>query len=491
MFYLPGRLRIYVKGLYGNGKFAERINQCLTGMKGIKKAAANQYTGNLLVFFSEEDISISYIEKEIHEIMSEMDSDESEPEQNLKYNQSEINNPAIIENIKRVYNKLIPLVFAACSIFFIVSGNLLVPLSVLVLVHPYMVYLSAYITLRSAAANAYLSGIFINSPARLELAAEADTIVFDSTGLLTSGKYEVSDIITSSRTSRNRILLLAASCCRNSEDPIAKSLVEEAAKRNLELMGVSNAKVCTEKGISCNIDNKHVQIGSRKQFAEKDIFTGTHIINERKLKHFGQYPVFVAYDHKIIGLIALQSVIEKGCIPAIEAMREAGIEDIRIISEENEEIVKNIALAAGIESYEANLNLESKMERIAELADEGRIVGLIRSEFLDYEPMQASAICIAFFGPNSDLDSEYSDFVIFDNDLRIIPQMIGLSKFTREVVLQNCIISLGLDAIGVILVLTNAITPYMALLYKLANNLVVMLNARKPVNYKINNLISG
>lgn len=484
-FILPGRLRIFIIGLNGNRKFAERIDHCLSGTKGIGKVTANQYTGNVLVYFKEEYIDISSIEKRIDELRHEIDSEGVEI---FKHTRGVNNRYQVYEqlekNIKRVYGKLVPAALAVSLISCIVSGNFLLPLSVLVMVHPYMIYRSVKVALRSAAANAYKNGIIINRPSKLETAGKVDTIVFHNISLLTAGNCKVSNIIPTGRNSENRILMLAASCACTREDPIAKALIDEAANRNLEIKQVSNFKVCMDRGITCKIDGKEVLVGNKKQLAERNLFTESHLLNERKLKHLGQYPIFVTYNHKIIGIIGFHYVINKNSIPAIEAMRETGIDTIKIMTEENEEIVKNIALEAGIESCEVNLQPESKMKKIAELKSEGKTIALIQDGFHDCLPVQTEMINITFSNTNRSLIHKCSDFVIINGDLRSIPRIIDLGKYTEEVILQNGIISLGLDAIGTLLLLTNYITPYTALLYKFVNGFIVLLNARKPIKYK-------
>lgn len=482
MFILPGRLRIYVKGLTGNNEFADKIAHFLSCKKGIKKVSANQYTGNVLVFFREDFIDVSYIEKLIYGINSKIDCTSLEVDLNSTSLPIKKGFPDIEKKIKSIYNKLIPIVFTFSSISFIASGNPLVPLSALVLVCPYMIYLSTQVTLRSAVAIAYLNGININNPSKLEIASKIDTLVFDNTALLTTDKCKVSNIISSGSYSENRILMLAASCGQNIDDPIFKALVEEASNRNLELKHASNVRVCEKRGISCIIGNKGFNIGNKKQFNGKNLFTVNHLINERKLKHFGQYPVFVEYNHKIIGVIGFLYAIDKNCILAIEAVRETGIENIKIVSEENEELVKYIALKVGIDSYDANLQYESKLEKIAELKCEGKIIALVQNGLHNCEPNQFADIGITMTKTNS----EYFDFVIANDDLMAVSQIINISKHARAIISQNCIISIGLDAIGIILVLTNSITPYSALLYKFINSFIVLLNASKPVKYQTN-----
>ena len=127
---------------------------------------------------------------------------------------------------------------------------------------------------------------------------------------------------------------------------------------------------------------------------------------------------------------------------------------------------------------------------MVELNAQGRKIALISKGVNCCSQIQISDVAIIFSNTNVDLKHECWDFTITNNDLSLIPKIIELSKYTKEVIWQNCIISSGLDAIGMILLLTKAITPYSALLYKFANSIIVLLNARKPVNYRFNNLVS-
>ncbi len=480
MFILPGRLRISIKGLRGNAKFAERINGRLSDTAGIEHAAASRHTGNVLVFFYKEQIDAAAIKRLIYEAAHPADA--ALPE--AVRHPADIGNLQAVRNVDRVYSKAVPIVIAASSFFFAASANLLAPLAILALIHPYMVYLSSRITLRSAAAAAESKGIRIIEPSKLETAADTDIVVFDGTGLLTGGSCKVEAIVPAGRYSENRVVALAASCWQNRDEPLAKALLEEASHRRLELKEASNMRIGRDGRTTCSIDGKEVLIGNKRQLSGKNLIGGMNPVSERRLRQSGQYPVYVALNRKIIGLIGFTCSVDDSSIRAVEALRETGVEEIALISEESPEAMGNIAFEAGIDSCSSDLSLEDMAESVSDFKACGKRVAIITGRHCNI-PGNAADIVISFSDAHDSPAERKPDFVITQKDLRLAPELINLGKYSREVVLQNCIISLGADAIGVIAVFAGILTPYWAVFYKLASSIIVLLNASRPAYYKI------
>lgn len=480
MFILPGRLRISIKGLYGNAGFAERINGRLSATAGIQHAAASRHTGNVLVFFNKEQIGAAAVKRLIYEAAHPADAALIEA---VRY-PADIGRLQAVKNVDRVYNKAVPIVFAASSFFFAASASLLAPLAILALIHPYMVYLSSRITLRSAAAAAESKGIRIIEPSKLETAAETDVAVFDGTGLLTGGSCKVEAIVPAGGYSENRVVALAASCWQNRDEPLAKALLEAASRRRLELTKASNISIGRDGRAACSIDGKEVLVGNKRQLSGKSLIGGMNPVSERRLRQSGQYPVYVALNRKIIGLIGFTCSVDDNSIRAVEALRETGVEEIVLLSEESPEAVENIAFEAGLDSCSADLPPEDMAESVSDFQACGKRVAVITDRHCSI-PGNAADIVISFSDARGGPAGRKPDFVITQRDLRLVPELMDLGKYSREIVLQNCILSLGADAIGVISVFAGILTPYWAVFYKLASSIIVLLNASRPAYYKI------
>lgn len=488
MFVLPGRLRIRIRGLVGNRRLEESIRDSLSGCKGIRSVAANRYTGNVLVLFEEKRITAPAIERLIGEAGQTTAPVVRTAGQNLarspvRRNGADTKGPFGLA--AGLFRKLTPIVFGVSSVFFIARGDFLTPLAVLALMDPGADKRTARAALRLASANASSSGTAVNNPAALGTAGRANAVVFDNTGLITAGPYRVTSVIPSGKNGESRILMLAASCGQNAGSPIGDALAEEAAGRKIELKKASAVAMSNQRGMSCLIDGQEVLVGSRHQLAEKIPLDGSHLIKEKKLQHLGQYPVFVAFNHKAIGAVGFCRAVDERSVPAIEAMRAAGVGTVKIITEENEDMVRPIAFDAGIESFEAGLSPEVKIQRIAALKEGGGAVALVRDGWGECRPGQAADITIAVLDSDSGPACRSADFVITDGDLLRIARLVELGKYTEEVSAQNRILSLGLGAIGVILLLAGRMAPYAALLYKFANSCIVWLNTSKIRKYKM------
>ncbi|MBC8062211.1 MAG: cation-translocating P-type ATPase [Clostridiaceae bacterium] len=506
MFVLPGRLRIYIKGLNGNSKLAENIIRGLLIANGIKKVLANQYTGKVLVTFNEECINILNIKKLIFDAVTRNEHDEAylPAEKGITaLKQRKLTTAALLEkpkymagsiffpkskshqiqnNTNLIY-KIAPLIFTVASIYFAISGKFLAALSVIVLISTYTIYPISLLSLRAAARNALSRGITINNPAALEIVKNVDTIVFENIDVLVRDNYSVSKIIPTGVVSEKRVLMLAAACANKNENPMAAAFLKEAVIRNINPLSASNIHFSSHNEISFIVNGKEVIIGNKNQFEARDIFTGSHFEDEKKMLNLGQYPVYVAYDNKNIGIIGLQFDLGQRCISAIEAIRETGIEHIEIFSHHEEIMVRNIAYELGIEHYYANLQFEEKKARISNLKKQGRFIALICDAISNGEHNHSPAIGMVILNSDGISVDNYWDYVITNGDLNSISKIITLEKYTSEVIMQNYIFSLGFDTITLLLLLTNSITPYWALVYKLVSSVIVIVNANKPEKF--------
>jgi len=162
-------------------------------------------------------------------------------------------------------------------------------------------------------------GILIKNAESLEKLAAIDTIVFDKTGTITKGSPEISDIvILAQEKNENDILQIAASAEKMSEHPLARSIVEEAQKRQITLKDGKNFLATEGLGIQVTIDNVAVRVRkpNQKEFENKKI---------QSLQKQGKTVVIVEIDNKNIGLIALSDVVKEDVKKTISELRKKNI----------------------------------------------------------------------------------------------------------------------------------------------------------------------
>ena len=386
------------------------------------------------------------------------------------------------------YHKMMPFTVFASFISFAVTRDPMMLLSVLLVACPKPAYTATPMALRTAIMNAYANGILIKRPRSIEDISKLNKVVFDKTGTLTTGKPKVRDIIKIGNIDEERILSIAASCERENRHPIATAIRTEAEGRGIQLLDVTDLEYLIGKGVKGKLDGKLVLIGNKKMMTHYHVSMADFKTKEKKLKHFGQSPVYVVDDHRVIGLIGIQDILKKDGLSSVERIRELGISHIEIISGDESEIVNQIGLEIGADMYQGNMLPEDKIKWISKLRDRGEVVAMVGDGINDCPALSKADIGIAITDRGNHDAAICADIVITNGSMHSIPSIIDLGKHTMENIYQNHTLSIGMNTIGIILALTKTIGPFTASLYNDIHTLFIMINSMRPIRYKMNYL---
>jgi len=285
-------------------------------------------------------------------------------------------------------------------------------------------------------------GILIRDAASLEIAQKINAVVLDKTGTLTQGKPAVTDIRLTQNSnvkSQNEILQLAASLENKSEHPLGRAIVEAAAKENSSLLEVTDFEAIPGKGIKgdLNIEGKKISaaVGSRELIKFLNIAADDLEKQMQNLENDGKTVMIVISDFKPIGLIAVADVLKKETKEAIESLKKEKLE-IWMLTGDNERTAKAIAKQIGIENIMAQVLPQNKSFKIQELQKQGKKVAMVGDGINDAPALAQSDIGVAM-GEGTDIAMESANITLMRGDLRLIPEIIKLSRKTMKIVKQN------------------------------------------------------
>ncbi|OQX21777.1 MAG: hypothetical protein BWK75_02425, partial [Candidatus Altiarchaeales archaeon A3] len=200
---------------------------------------------------------------------------------------------------------------------------LMVFISVLIIACPCALGLATPTAVMMGTGLAAQKGILIKSSKALEIAKDVNVIVFDKTGTLTKGEPTITDVVEISN-SKLDILQIAASVEKNSEHPLAQSVVNKAKEENFQLCEVKNFLNIPGYGVSAELENKKVLFGTRKLMINNQIDPS---IAEEKLialEKQGKTVMILALEGKIIGLIAVADTLKKYSKETVEMLHQMG-----------------------------------------------------------------------------------------------------------------------------------------------------------------------
>ncbi|TCD48942.1 cadmium-translocating P-type ATPase [Chlorobium sp. N1] len=273
------------------------------------------------------------------------------------------------------------------------------------------------------------NGILIRNAEALEKLAVADTVVFDKTGTVTTGRPAVTDIVAlDTGTAASRILQLAASVERLSEHPLAGAIVEAAERDGTELLECSQFRSEEGLGVSALVEGREVRV--RKPTAGESARPEAAALLEE-----GKTVAVLEREGRAIAILALADTIKENARSAVEALKRQGIQTV-MITGDRAETAEHIAREAGIDTVISGVLPAGKAERIANLQQEGRTVAMVGDGINDAPALAVADAGIAM-ATGTDIAIAAAGVTILKGDVGKVPLAIGLSRATLRVVKRN------------------------------------------------------
>jgi Cd2+/Zn2+-exporting ATPase len=360
----------------------------------------------------------------------------------------------------------------------------------LVVASPCALMASIMPTLLSGIANGARQGILFKTGAQLEMISRVRAIAFDKTGTLTSGHLQVVQIIPAIGQSENRVLQIAAALESYSEHPIGQAIVQAAQQRQLKLPPVANVKAEIGQGISGEVEGKLILVGkvafvnnvgagledslSGKQIASKQNPPSSNLLEKpitsqqnppsstnevltthaHQLEAEGQTVIWVASEGALLGIIAIADTIRPTAAATIKRLKQLGIEQIVMLTGDNQRTADSVAQQLGIDQVYASLLPEDKVRVIQHLHRQYQTVAMVGDGINDAPALAQASVGIAMGGAGSDVALETADIVLMTDRLEKLEQAIVLGRRSQRIVKQN--ITFALSFI-VLLLFTNFI----------------------------------
>ena len=308
-------------------------------------------------------------------------------------------------------------------------------------------------------------GILIKSGEALEQAKKLDTIIFDKTGTLTLGKPEVADVLLSPNAllDANYLLVLAGSLEKQSEHPLAQSVVSEAKKRSLRFESVSSFEALPGFGVQGKINNKNILLGNINLMQEQNVDFSSMSDDLEKLTRQGKTPMILSVDGKIEGLITTTDKLKPYAKECVYHLKRMGLKVI-MVTGDNKITAQAVARQLDIEDVIAEVMPSGKRDEIKKLLAEGHKVGMVGDGVNDAPALAESTVGIAL-GSGTDVAMEASDITLVNSDLRAVPQAIELSRKTLAKIRQNLFWAFFYNVLG-IPIAAGVLYPFYGVLLK-------------------------
>ncbi|WP_195854423.1 heavy metal translocating P-type ATPase [Aerococcus tenax] len=315
---------------------------------------------------------------------------------------------------------------------------------VLVVASPCPLIIAAPVAIVGGMSNSSRNGIVMKSGTSLEKLDQVKTAAFDKTGTITQGSLAVDDIEVQAGFEADHILHYAASAEQSSTHVLARSLVDAAHDKGLDLSPVNHLEEVTAAGVQGQVDSKEVKVG-------KADFVGAEKITD------GKTNVYVAIDGAYAGRITFNDQIRPEAPATVQELESLDLKRIIMLTGDDENIAQRIAHSAGIEEVHANLLPEDKINLLKDLREESRPVMMVGDGVNDAPALTVADIGIAMGAHGSTAASESADAVILKDDLSKVAQAVKIAKHTLKVAKQAVVFGIVTSIILMLIASTGVI----------------------------------
>ena len=327
---------------------------------------------------------------------------------------------------------------------------------------PCALVISIPITLVATLGTGARNGVLIKGGVYVEELDKVRVVALDKTGTITSGQPQVTDALSLDADGMAEAdwLALAAGVESRSEHPLARAVVRYAEDRGITPADTDGFQALSGAGAQASWNGGKVFIGSPALFQERlGLSMDGVAARVEQLQQAGKTVVMIGDGGRIYGLLAIRDEIRPNAKQAIADLHATGIEQVVMLTGDNERTAKAIAEEVGVDAYYADLLPEDKVTKVQELEEKQGHVAMVGDGVNDAPALAEATVGVAMGAAGTDVALETADVALMADDLEKLVYALQLAKRNQKVVGQN----LALSAVVISLLVIGAVSGLLSL----------------------------
>jgi len=316
------------------------------------------------------------------------------------------------------------------------------------------------------------SGIFVKGFDCIESLAKAETMVFDKTGIVTEGRYIITDVFPN-KVSEHELLTMAATAERLSRHPIAVAFREAVGPVEIDCRALQIEEL-PGRGISAFVGEKQVYVGNASLLEEHGIKCAVPVRPGAA--------IHVAVDYKYWGHIMITDRIRRGAFDALENLRAQGVKKMVLLTGDVLSVAKPLASKLNFDMLRAELKPGEKISAVDYLMTnrgESSTLAFVGDGNSDEKIMSGVDVAIAMGALGSDAAINNADILIMDRDIKKLPVAYRLSKHIYNVAMINFLAWFILNGLILILGAMGLLPLIVVIIAEFLLALAVFLNTQR------------
>ena len=364
-----------------------------------------------------------------------------------------------------------PVALAVALTAWVISGQSIRFLAVLVIATPCPLLIAIPITIIGSISLCARRGIIVKSPIALEQITECRTAIFDKTGTLTYGTPTLTEQLLAPGFAQKEVLTLVASMERYSKHPLARAMLDAAKADGITLGAATEVNEPPGQGLRGTISGRHVQITSRKQLLAQQTAGADQLPPIA-----GGLECVVAIDQRYAAALRFRDAPRTESRSFINHLGpKHHFARVMIVSGDRESEVRYLADQVGVTEIYAQKSPEEKLAIVRQETVNAKTL-YVGDGINDAPAMMAATVGMAI-GQNSDVTAEAAGVVVMDNTLRKIDEFMHISRRMRVIALQSAVGGMALSVIGMALAATGHLGPVNGAITQEVIDVLAVLNA--------------
>jgi heavy metal translocating P-type ATPase len=369
--------------------------------------------------------------------------------------------------------------FATAGLAWLVSGDAVRAVAVLVVATPCPLILAAPVAIVAGLSRCARRGVVVKGGGALEALAQADVLLFDKTGTLTVGRPTILEVVTANGVDGAELLRMAASLDQVSPHVLAAAIVRAARQRGLDLVLPTGASEQPGAGVEGLVLGRSVRVGNGK-------WTGVAghepwALRARSLAQFeGAVCVFVGIDDAPAGALILIDPIRTDAARTIRNLRRSGIRRVVMVTGDRAEVAASVGAMLGLDDIAAQQTPADKVETVRRETSHGSTI-MVGDGINDAPALAAANVGVAIGARGSTASSETADVVLTVDRLDRLGDAHMIAKRSRSIAIQSVMIGMALSLLAMCAAAFGLIAPSRGALLQEIIDVGVILNALRAL----------
>lgn len=319
--------------------------------------------------------------------------------------------------------------------------------AVLIIACPCALGLATPMSIMVATGRGATHGVLFRDAAAIENLRKIDTLIIDKTGTLTEGRPAFDRAVAAAGFDEAEVLRLAASLDQGSEHPLADAIVRAARERGLSLDKPENFESGSGIGVRGQVGARQLALGNTALMDQLGVSVQALVPQAEALRSEGASVMHLAVDGQLVGLLAVSDPVKASTPEALATLKAAGL---RIVMATGDGLTtaRSVGARLGIDEVHGEVKPADKLELVARLQKEGRVVAMAGDGINDAPALAKADVGIAM-GTGTDVAMNSAQVTLVKGDLRGIAVARSLSEDTVGNMKQNLMFAFLYNALGI------------------------------------------